>query len=416
MKITVKILAIFLTLLVFANSQLMDKMNRAIVVESSAEKMNRAIEAANEDRKLLYSQMAPDLIDIPYPGVENYTHYAAARLGLLLVNARPLMSELGPVINDVTSFKYPIATKQCGNINSSVRSVFIAVISATGNFEKRSKIRETWKNHIDLVLQKGLLGKIHFGFILGQPENANELQGKSKDIQEKIQDENDNFGDIIQIEMLDFYRNLPLKMAGLLNWVITNCRQVDFVLKIDDDMYLNVHVLAHFVKTYYESGKMTIFGQSDRVDSKSNNWGPQRSASQWKISLDEWPWNTYPNYVNGPVYLMHKTAIVPLLAAIQTTPIMPFENIYLTGICSEKAGVRTQYSSGPNSIVKGSAFSSNCDADKYLTWNSFTGGMPHSDIDSFYRSSFSWYSVYSWWRCTPKESVQFNFRNDMSAI
>jgi hypothetical protein len=68
------------------------------------------------------------------------------------------------------------------------------------------------------------------------------------------------------------------------------------------------------------------------------------------------------------------------------------------------------------SIVKGSAFSSNCDADKYLTWNSFTGGMPHSDIDSFYRSSFSWYSVYSWWRCTPKESVQFNFRNEMSAI
>jgi hypothetical protein len=265
----------------------MDKMNRAIVVESSAEKMNRAIEAANEDRKLLYSQMAPDLIDIPYPGVENYTHYAAARLGLLLVNARPLMSELGHVINDVTSFKYPIATKQCGNIDSSVRSVFIAVISATGNFEKRSKIRETWKNHIDLVLQKGLLGKIHFGFILGQPEN---LQGKSKEIQEKIQDENDNFGDIIQIEMMDFYRNLPLKMAGLLNWVISNCRQVDFVLKIDDDMYLNVHVLAHFVKTYYGSGRMKIFGQSDQVDSKSNNWGPNRSKKNVKkaiISISE---------------------------------------------------------------------------------------------------------------------------------
>lgn len=68
------------------------------------------------------------------------------------------------------------------------------------------------------------------------------------------------------------------------------------------------------------------------------------------------------------------------------------------------------------SIVKGSAFSSECDADKYLTWNSFTGGMPHSETDNFYRSSFSWYSVYSWWRCTPKESVQFNFKNDMSAI
>jgi hypothetical protein len=67
-----------------------------------------------------------------------------------------------------------------------------------------------------------------------------------------------------------------------------------------------------------------------------------------EIALEEWPWNTYPNYVNGPAYLIHQTAILPLLAAIQTTPIMPFEDIYITGICSEKAGVVTQYSSGYN--------------------------------------------------------------------
>jgi hypothetical protein len=52
------------------------------------------------------------------------------------------------------------------------------------------KIRQTWKDHIDLVLQKGLLGKIHFAFILGKSENAL--------TQEKIQNENKNFTDIIQ--------------------------------------------------------------------------------------------------------------------------------------------------------------------------------------------------------------------------
>lgn len=41
---------------------------------------------------------------------------------------------------------------------------------------------------------------------------------------------------------------------------------------------------------------------------------------------------------------MHGSAILPLLAAVQTTPMIPFEDVYLTGICAEKAGIRIQYS------------------------------------------------------------------------
>jgi len=37
---------------------------------------------------------------------------------------------------------------------------------------------------------------------------------------------------------------------------------------------------------------------------------------------------------------MSSEAIVPLLAAIQTTPILPFEDVYITGICAEKANVK----------------------------------------------------------------------------
>jgi hypothetical protein len=259
MKINVMRLLLFLTTLSIANSQLLEHLKKSANI-------------ANNDRRVLYSHIAPKLINHPYPGVENYTLYSTTHLGVLPSNAKPLMPEFGPVINNVTSFNYPVTVPQCGDIDQSVRSVFIAVISATGNFEKRSKIRETWKNHIDLVLQKGLLGKMHFAFILGKSEKANELL-----IQGKIEEENNNFRDIIQIEMLDFYRNLPLKMAGLLNWVNTNCRQVDFVLKIDDDMYLNLHVLAHFVKSYHESGKMTIFGRSPNTGNVNND-GPKRGS------------------------------------------------------------------------------------------------------------------------------------------
>ncbi|EFX82405.1 hypothetical protein DAPPUDRAFT_241308 [Daphnia pulex] len=320
-------LPIFLALLAIAKTQL------------SQNHFYKKLNVINEERRIISSLVVPSLINTPYPGVANYTLYETARLGLLISNANSIVPEFGPVLNAVTSLNYPITIKRCGDIEQRRQSAFIAVISAADNFEKREKIRQTWKSHIDFV-RKFKLFNIQFSFILGQSEDAF--------TQRKIQEESKTHDDIIQFEMLDTHRNLPLKMAGLFNWVNTICPKLDFLLKLDDEMYLNVHVLANFVNTYRQLGKMTIFGQSPRKGYPFiNNWGPQRSGMH-EIALEEWPWNTYPNYVNGPAYLIHQTAILPLLAAIQTTPIMPFEDIYITGICSEKAGVVTQYSSGYN--------------------------------------------------------------------
>ena len=63
------------------------------------------------------------------------------------------------------------------------------------------------------------------------------------------------------------------------------------------------------------------------------------ASAKSAITFDEWPWKNYPMYFDGPAYLMSSEAIVPLLAAIQTTPMIPFEDVYITGICAEKAYV-----------------------------------------------------------------------------
>jgi hypothetical protein len=108
------------------------------------------------------------------------------------------------------------------------------VISATDNFVKRKEIRKkTWKNHIDVV-RKFQRCNIQFSFILGQ--------SRSCFTQRKIQEESKTHGDIIPMEMLDFHRNVPLKMTGLFNWINSYCPKIDFVLKVDDDMYVNVHI------------------------------------------------------------------------------------------------------------------------------------------------------------------------------
>ena len=44
-----------------------------------------------------------------------------------------------------------------------------------------------------------------------------------------------------------------------------------------------------------------------------------------------------PEYFARGTIVMTKSAIVPLLAACQTVPMMPFDDVYLTGILAAKA-------------------------------------------------------------------------------
>jgi hypothetical protein len=209
-----------------------------------------------------FNYMAVSLQKTPYPGVDNYTRYAVARLGLLsLTGIEPLKPEYGPVINNVTSLRYPIAVPACqqtsanGTINQKQQSVFFAVISATGNFDKRNGIRQTWRTHLsNASYHNSSMVVAGFAFILG-------LTG-SNETQIKIEEENKTHGDLIQIEMADFYRNLSLKVAGLFNWLYRHCHQrFDFLFKVDDDVYVNIRNLAQFVR-FHNRSIQSIYGTS----------------------------------------------------------------------------------------------------------------------------------------------------------
>lgn len=205
--------------------------------------------------------MATGLNDMPYPGVTNYTQYAMARLGLLpLPNVEPLRPDFGVVINDVLSFRYRLTIPRCKYLVTK-RNVFIAVISAPENFEKRKMIRQTWKNDLTSKNEKGCIALAGFAFILGLTENNM--------TQSKIQAESRANGDIIQIMMSDFYRNLTLKVAGLFNWLYRNCSNPHFVLKVDDDVYVNVRNLAYFLK-FYKKSNYSMFGSAAENDFATN--------------------------------------------------------------------------------------------------------------------------------------------------
>lgn len=228
--------------------------NNEIIAQSQEQLENQTINQCVPMDRQLFNYMLPKLYNTSYPGVQNYTLFAIARLGLATLPIQPLIPEYGPVINDVTSFKYPISIPSCRNMtNATNRTVFVVVISAPRNLEKRNVIRETWRNHLmEESIKELLLGG--FAFFLGQTEDNT--------TQSEIEKENNIHGDIIQIEMEDFYKNLSLKVAGLFNWLHQRCAQIDFILKVDDDVYINVHNLVHFTQLTpydYHSNK-SMFG------------------------------------------------------------------------------------------------------------------------------------------------------------
>lgn len=61
--------------------------------------------------------------------------------------------------------------------------------------------------------------------------------------------ENQRHDDIIQERFIDSYNNLTLKSVMMLKWVNNHCgEKARFVMKTDDDMYVNVASLVKMLK------------------------------------------------------------------------------------------------------------------------------------------------------------------------
>lgn len=189
-------------------------------------------------KREFFEYLALRLQDSAYPGIHTYLHYMIAHLGLIgLDNVELLNPEYEIVVNDVRSIDYKLTVPACRAAASNL-SMFIAVTSAPRNFEKRQMIRETWLRHTVLYPQQ--LDVVGVAFVLGTTHDM--------EADKAVALEHDAHGDILQVDMFDTYYNLSLKDTGLFNWLDVNCASVDYVLRIDDDVYVNFSNLVRIVK------------------------------------------------------------------------------------------------------------------------------------------------------------------------
>ena len=185
----------------------------------------------------------------------NYSRYAVKRLGLApLKNQRHLIGsniDSGePIINDITLFHYHINPSAI--CEDSDLDFMVLIISAPENEEKRNVLRQTW------LKQLNSRNRTDYAFFVGL--------SKYKEVQKAIEKENDNYGDIIQLEMTDSYYRLTLKTVALLHWTINFCPNADYILKVDDDVYVNVDNLVFVIEKMDPTSPPSIYGAEVTFD------------------------------------------------------------------------------------------------------------------------------------------------------
>ncbi|RUS92202.1 hypothetical protein EGW08_000055 [Elysia chlorotica] len=198
--------------------------------------------------------------------------------------------------------------------------LMMAVPSRVDSFDLRQTIRETWGQFATDGNKTVML------FFLGSSTNDT--------IQQKVTEESQKHGDIVQENFTDAYRNLSLKTVALVKWVSLHCPNSTFVLKADDDMYINVPRLMSRLRSQFEKGPLFVIGYLLKEKE------PFRTTShKWYLPVSEYPEKTFPNYVSGTSYAMTTTAAMRLyVESFYVRPLF-LEDVYLTGILADKASV-----------------------------------------------------------------------------
>ncbi|GAB0093876.1 beta-1,3-galactosyltransferase 1 [Sergentomyia squamirostris] len=286
--------------------------------------------------------------------------------------------------------------------------LLIVVCSAANNFFARQTIRETWGNSTEFNypyfprMHKNFQGKyleanfkrwreyfhdVSFSSIssshFSSTENNASMQSDisirpvrikvffllgqtpSNETQSQIVVESEISQDIIQENFLDSYNNLTLKSVMLLKWVKNNClKRVQFVMKCDDDVFLNVPNLLHvlmggIVPVYNDS--LPFYDLTSLMATRKHTAvvEPKRLlmgflfcrakpisdvTSKWYSPIYMYSGTTYPNYLSGPGYVMSTDTLAELYSTSLKTPLFHMEDIFITGICAHKTGLKPRHS------------------------------------------------------------------------
>ncbi|KAH8392569.1 hypothetical protein KR215_011799 [Drosophila sulfurigaster] len=205
-------------------------------------------------------------------------------------------------------------------LNGTKTRMLILITSAQTHADARMSIRQTWGHY-------GTRRDIGMAFVLGR--------GTNETVNQALTDENYMYGDLIRGNFIDSYNNLTLKTISSLEWADQHCNHAQYILKTDDDMFINVPKLLNFVKQLEKhKNKRLIFGRL------AKKWKPIRNKkSKYYVSTDQFPAAVFPSFTTGPAYVMTGDIVHDLYVRSLKTVYLKLEDVFTTGIVAQSLGI-----------------------------------------------------------------------------
>ena len=202
--------------------------------------------------------------------------------------------------------------------------LLLAIKSLAPHFDRRQAIRQSWGRAGNVanrtVVTVFLLGTIS-------------LVDHFPDLSGMLNHEAERNRDLLQWDYRDSFFNLTLKETHFLEWFSQHCSNARYILKGDDDVFVNTQQIIHYLERLPEGMTKDLF-----VGDVIQNASPHRDH-RLKYFIPESVFvGDYPPYAGGGGYLYSGPLALRLYKVSQQVVLFPIDDVF-TGMCLKKMGL-----------------------------------------------------------------------------
>ncbi|XP_006811697.1 beta-1,3-galactosyltransferase 5-like [Saccoglossus kowalevskii] len=232
---------------------------------------------------------------------------------------------IGHLPADFTFINNPRRKCECSDGTTKSVNFLVGIVSQASRFEFRAALRDSWAN-------ESLLNHLSARavFLVGAPQ--------TQEIQNQLNKESEQYDDVIQGNFKESYRYLTLKTIMFFRWVYIYCSHVNYIIKSQDDAFVNVKRLDSLMETLPKTslyfGNVLLRGAVNR-DKCSRDY----------TSFEAYPYDMFPIYNLGAFYILSGDVASAGYEYISSrnTGYVPSEDAYI-GIIMSKLGVVAKHS------------------------------------------------------------------------
>ncbi|GFR98546.1 hexosyltransferase [Elysia marginata] len=289
-----------------------DQLARPLMVDARAQSQTTA---TNEHKKASSQRQA-----------EDWNKYFSPLLGHTILPRNPWIVLNGSYIENPSR----ICTQHLD------LDLVVVVHTAPYNFIKRRMLRESFSPP---RLPRPYTAQVVF--MLGTFNSTTVDPAKELNLTAEIR----KYNDIVRMDFQEHFRNLTYKAMLWLRWLDEHCPNALMVLKLDDDVVMDVKKVLPLSRGLFSKYKRSIF-------CSTNPKGTQPIPRIGRTCVDPREFTgvkIYPyTYCSGFIVFLSRDLISPMAKAVRRTPMYNVDDVFMFGMVAKMAGNVTYHNIGYN--------------------------------------------------------------------